>query len=159
MADEIEITENPRHAVAIFNVVPRDDDEQTGTYHLRDDPDGEYNLWTHDDSARIVTFPAYCILKTVAPELSPSALYRVFTDQGTEGEGMLGYPKAVDYGPIVDSWDQYAKWTEVCDSDEPDPWWVLLLCCSKGSDEEILDEAWNGRGNLWVYVRPDRLVH
>ncbi|KAJ3547823.1 hypothetical protein NMY22_g1508 [Coprinellus aureogranulatus] len=143
--------------VAVLNVVPRDD-EQTGVYHKRDDLEEEYNLWTHEDSARLVTFSAYCILKTVAPEIEPSTLYRLFTDQGIERESLLGYPRSLEYGPIVDSWDQYANWTEVCDSDETDVWWVHLLCCSKSTDGEILEQAWNGRGNLWVYVRPDRSV-
>lgn len=145
--------------MAIFNLVPKDLDEgQTGIYHKRDDPDEEYNLWTHWDSGRVVTFSAYCILKTVAPDLEPSALYRVFTDKCIVTEGPLGYPQAVKYGPIAKIWDQESQWTNIPDADDAAAWWVRLLCCSRTTDEEILKEAWVGNGNLWVYVRPDRSV-
>lgn len=47
------------------------------------------------------------------------------------------------------------NWTRVSNSDDADAWWVRLLCCSKGMTKRILEEAWDGRGNLWVCVRPD----
>ncbi|TEB34772.1 hypothetical protein FA13DRAFT_1729422, partial [Coprinellus micaceus] len=147
--DEIEI-DSPLHAMAILQ------SGQTGIYHKWDDPDEEYNLWTHWDSGRVVTFSAYCILKTVAPDLEPSALYRVFTDKCVETESLLGYPQAVEYGPIANIWDQESQWTKVPDAVDAAAWWVRLLCCSRTTDEEVLREAWVGNGNLWVYVRPDR---
>jgi hypothetical protein len=52
--------------------------------------------------------------------------------------------------------DQYVNRPDICEDENTDAFWTYLLCYSDLTDEEILDVAWNGEGNLWVYVRPDR---
>ncbi|KAJ3540889.1 hypothetical protein NMY22_g4114 [Coprinellus aureogranulatus] len=148
------------HAVALFNIVPQDE----GEYVERGAPDNWYNVWW-DSGAYPITFTAYCILKTVAPELEASAIYRTFTyrsdpdlpDHETR-HVFLGTPKEIDYGIVEKISDQYVDRPEICEDNDTDGFWTYLLCYSDLSDEEILNVAWNGEGNLWVFVRPDRRV-
>ena len=145
------------HATAVFNVFP--DDE--GIYVEQKDTDAWYNIWW-DRSAYCFTFTGYCILRTVAPELDPSTIYRTLTHRSPRLEGedadnaWLNTPSALDYGGVEKIFDQYISRPNICEDDSTDAFWTYLLCYSDLTDEEILDVAWNGEGNLWVYVRPDR---
>jgi hypothetical protein len=64
----------------------------------------------------------------------------------------------IDYGAIQLAFNQFCTPMKVADSDgtSVDDWWVRLLTNKEMSPEEIRQEAIMGRGNLWVFRRPDR---
>jgi hypothetical protein len=67
-----------------------------------------------------------------------------------------GVAKGIDYGVISRSWEQFVQPHLVADSDDP-LWFSGTLFASKDmTTEEKVREATMGRGNLWVYKRPDR---
>lgn len=146
------------HARLVLSVTP----ESEGCYVRRDDPEKLYNIWWQG-SAYLLTFSTYCILKTVAPDLSINNLYRSL-GSGSETNGdsdhcFIDTPVTIDYGIVQKTFGQYVDTLNVCDDEDPGGWWTRLLCFSTLTDEEVLDEGWNGKGNLWVYLRPDRSVH
>ena len=72
-------------------------------------------------------------------------------------------PSEIDYGPIERSFSQTVIKPGVCESgyqredyDLINDWWFNLIGDPNLTDNEILKEAWGGKGNLWVYTRPDR---
>ncbi|KAF5341947.1 hypothetical protein D9611_001517 [Ephemerocybe angulata] len=154
--DEPPYVQGLTHAVTLFDVIP-DPDENLGGSYLNKNTGDVYSIWWQE-VAFVVTFSAYCIFKTVAPEIGPSELYRVFTHPDYEDcEPLLGIPKTIDYGPIADSFDQNVKRINVCGSPSHEIWWNNLLRSSPDwNDEETLREAWHGKGNLWVFVKPDK---
>lgn len=150
--------EDASHAVIIFDIVPQDE----GVYAKRNDPDCWYNIWW-EDAAYYMTFTSYCILKTVAPELDANTICRTFTYRPDEDVRdaecrhiYLGTPRDIDYGIVEKTFDQFVNMPEICDDDDANSFWTYLLSYSDLTDEEILDVAWNGEGNLWAFVRPDR---
>jgi hypothetical protein len=66
----------------------------------------------------------------------------------------------IDYGAIQPAFTNDVFFTpmKVADSDggSVDDWWARLLTNREMSPEEIRQEAIMGRGNLWVFRRPDR---
>jgi hypothetical protein len=156
MDDPRPSTYSPRNITAVFNVVPGDNPD-LGDYQNEDPSagdDGEYDI-NMLAPTMIITHGAYLILKEAAPSLEPHILMRLFFDKGAD---------VLDYGPINGvTGEQYASWPQIYHTKRPSYeeyeeaqfFWSNLLQEEK-TDEEILEEAWTGRGNLWATVRPDR---
>ena len=105
----------------------------------------------------IVTYTSYVILKQAAPEINPHILYSLAYEGRRE---LMGGVAGIDYGPVSRIIRQHAYWAAICDNgfDNPVTFWRQLLGNKERSDEDILHDAWKGRGNMWVFVRPDRYV-
>ncbi|KDR79436.1 hypothetical protein GALMADRAFT_243516 [Galerina marginata CBS 339.88] len=146
--------------VHVFNVVP-------GRYpilgdYINQDPHdpnaygGEYLVASFGFSL-IITYTAYLILKQAAPQVTPHALYALAYGAAL---GDLGHIKGVDYGPVGHIINpDYVDWLGICEDDDwyrRNDFWKNLLTQKNKTDEEILHDAWRGRGNMWVFVRPDR---
>lgn len=140
------------HAIAVFNVYST----ESGCYSCHDDEEKDYSLW-RDRLGFYVTFTSYCILQTVAPEVTPSVLYRVFKHRyDSESDGGKAFDK-IDYGVVKQTMNQYVARTEACGrQNHSRGWWQNMLYYVQATDEEVLKEAWSGEGSLWAFTRPDR---
>jgi hypothetical protein len=67
-----------------------------------------------------------------------------------------GVAKGIDYGVISRSWEQFVQPHLVADSDGDPLWYSKLFARNDMTTEEKVCEATMGRGNLWVFKRPDR---
>ncbi|KAJ2930388.1 hypothetical protein H1R20_g6716, partial [Candolleomyces eurysporus] len=131
---------------AIFNTVPT---SYYGAYHKSNDRLIQYDIGL--DKGLYITFPSYSILLTVAPELGPEDIFRYFI-----GDDESGAPIEIDYG-VVPSNGRFALLPSICETETTvAEFWYSLLCNTSLTDEEILYEAWRGKGNLWAYTRPNR---
>jgi hypothetical protein len=149
--DPVEYTEST--ITEVFNVFIGDN-PGLGDYK---DIDGEVFSVLPNQNSLIVTYTSYLILKQVAPEVKPHILYALA--YGRNGDTM-GEVEGIDYGPVGRIIRQPALWAAICGNgfENPVTFWRQLLRNKERSDEDILHEAWKGRGNMWVFVRPDRCV-
>jgi hypothetical protein len=67
-----------------------------------------------------------------------------------------GVARDVNYGVISRSWEQFVQPHLVADSDGDLLWYSALFARKDLTTEEKVREATMGRGNLWVFKRPDR---
>ncbi|KAG2008595.1 hypothetical protein CC2G_014012 [Coprinopsis cinerea AmutBmut pab1-1] len=140
-------------SVVVFNVAQGEDGD--GDFYNTKDPDQTYELYI-DFGAFPITFTAYSILKTAAPRLTTEALYRLLT----RNYSLEKHPYTscviphINYGPAMKSWGQEAMLTDVIGGEDPGMRWMKLLCSEIRSTEDILYEAWRGKGRLWTFVRP-----
>ncbi|EAU89670.2 hypothetical protein CC1G_02559 [Coprinopsis cinerea okayama7 len=141
-------------SVVVFNVAQGEDGD--GDFYNTKDPDQTYELYI-DFGAFPITFTAYSILKTAAPRLTTEALYRLLT----RNYSLEKHPYTscviphINYGPAMKSWGQEAMLTDVIGGEDPGMRWMKLLCSEIRSTEDILYEAWRGKGRLWTFVRPN----
>ena len=105
----------------------------------------------------IVSYTSYLILKKAAPEVKPHILYALAYGGNRDTMGVIA---GIDYGPVSGIFGQYAYLPGICEggSEYPVTFWRRLLSDEERADEDILHDAWKGRGNMWVFVRPDRYV-
>ncbi|TFK19465.1 hypothetical protein FA15DRAFT_760009 [Coprinopsis marcescibilis] len=136
--DYIVIDNNPssndESARLIFDVVPTDSD---GFYTVRGDPDTEYIVYGSGEEGSLITFTAYCILKTAAPSFDTQTFHRSY--RVTKIIPITADPIRVN----------------VCGGEDPALLWMKILCNKRKGREDILYEAWRGQGRLWTFVRPD----
>jgi hypothetical protein len=103
-------------------------------------------------------YTAYLIVKQASPRLKPHMIYQlVFYPKRSVNGHIFG----IDYGPVVHIQEQYTNWLAISGVDGGGDHvkdWKCMLTEKGRTDEEILDEVWRGRGNMWAFVRPDRFV-
>ncbi|TFK19456.1 hypothetical protein FA15DRAFT_708945 [Coprinopsis marcescibilis] len=92
-------------ALLIFNAIPSSDTGAYGYYQLHDDPSTQYGVFGKGHSCRssLITFTAYCILRTAAPSLDTQILYRFITRNTLSRSGYYGTlnrNNLIDYGPM-----------------------------------------------------------
>jgi hypothetical protein len=77
---------------------------------------------------------------------------------GTADGPGTGVAKDIDYGVVSRSWEQFVAPHMVADSnlDYDHLWCSKLFARTDMTTEEKVREATMGRGNLWVFKRPDR---
>ncbi|KAF8651981.1 hypothetical protein AX16_004542 [Volvariella volvacea WC 439] len=137
----------------IYDVAPGPHPRLGGYHRRRIDENGEFQseifiALRHFGKSYIMTFTSYQILQHVCPELEPHHLYRLFyrskRDENSYHNGpymdwclMADVPKDVEEG---DAWDYGLRW------------WVKLLMRTDMTEDEIVEEAWMGRGNMWTMV-------
>lgn len=149
-----EITES--NITQVFDVVPGDNPD-LGDYGHKDH-DGRFYSVLPYGTTLIIMYTSYLILKQASPRLKPHMIYDLAYH---ENPSCNGHVPGVDYGPVNGIQDQYAEWPGVSDVrgfDEQIRDWKIMLTKKGKTDEEILYDAWRGRGNMWVFVRPDRFV-
>ncbi|KAF8806783.1 hypothetical protein BYT27DRAFT_7190447 [Phlegmacium glaucopus] len=144
-----EITES--NITEIFNIVPGDS-PYYGDYRNEDNDGTEYSVLGYGTTL-IIMYTSYLILKQAFPRMKPHIIYDLAYHLNPS---FNGHVPGVDYGPVNGIQDQHANWLGISDFDEPVKNWKRMLTKQGKSDEEILYEAWRGRGNMWVFVRPDR---
>ncbi|PPQ73036.1 hypothetical protein CVT24_001416 [Panaeolus cyanescens] len=126
--------------------------------HRRDEYASEYPYKPQSGSGAAVNYAAYVILRHACPRLLPHVLFIIY-HQCKEPDGCWYYlPPEIDYGPVqkvIAQWPEYNNlgWGG---ADDPNgkPWDQILF--QKKSADEILADAWGGRGALWVTVRPNK---
>ena len=140
----------------VFDVLTGDN-PSFGEY---EDIDGEsFSVLPYGNNL-IVTYTSYLILKQAAPEVKPHILYALAYGGG---RGTMGEIAEIDYGPVGRIVRRHAFWPAICGNSEgrfenPVIFWRQLLRNKERAEEDILHDAWKGRGNMWVFVRPDRCV-
>jgi hypothetical protein len=144
----------------VFNVTPGDDPD-SGEFHSKD-PKRTFELGL--GSTVIMMYSAYLIVKQAAPRLKPHMILHLLYHPKLDGNGWSGCIPGIDYGAMTGIHEQDAFFPGTISAPivRGDPKylraWKDLLTDKGKTDEEILYEAWRGRGNLWVFVRPDRFV-
>lgn len=143
----------------VFNITPGFNPD-LGDYRSTDPSDPSFYTVSGCANCLLITYAAFLILKQAAPTLRPYMICSMAMEDGYT-QGMI---KGVDYGPVNNIHDQFASWARIANSDMHASWrdsgkfWRNLLTQEDKSDEDILQEAWRGQGNMWVFVRPDRYV-
>lgn len=114
----------------------------------------------------LINFYAFLILQHLIPGLKAHVFYEFVLAV----DGRCGLPD-VDYGPVVRARGaDFLRWGRVADFDinyNPDfeefddreeldvvMQWLQLLTQEGKSDKEILEDAWMGVGNMWVFSHP-----
>ncbi|KAF8806784.1 hypothetical protein BYT27DRAFT_7190451 [Phlegmacium glaucopus] len=134
----------------VFDVYPGDD-PSSGEFQTAD-----YIFNLSCGSTRIITYTAYLILKQASPRLKPHIIYQLAFYPKRSYDGFI---YDIDYGPVAGVHEGNSHWMGIsdvrddCDREED---WKRTLTQEGKTEEEILYEAWRGRGNMWVFVRPDR---
>ena len=153
------ITES--NVIEVFNVTPGDD-PHSGEFHSKNP---KHTFEPGATSTVMMMYSAYLIVKQAAPRLKPHMIVHLLHYPKLDGDQWSGCIIGIDYGAITGIHEQDAFFPGTI-SDAPivrgNPVylraWKDLLTDKKKTNEEILYEAWRGRGNLWVFVRPDRFV-
>jgi hypothetical protein len=110
----------------------------------------------------LVQLSAWRILQAATQgRLTPTVFWataRALRMDAESEESYAGPIPGIDYGAIEPTLEQFCTPLQVADSDGPsvDDWWVRLLTNREKSPEEVREEAVMGRGNQWVFRRPDR---
>lgn len=145
----------------IFNVYPSDQPED-GIYVGGDD-----TLYRGvGRESFVINFCAFLILQHLIPEMKAHVFYKLALAVG--GKYKCAVFPSVDYGPVERTHEESVQWKrigEIGDDDdeegsgeiddfEGEKWWLRLLTQEGKSDEEILKDAWMGRGNMWVFKHP-----
>ncbi len=112
----------------------------------------------------VVHFCAFLILQHLIPGLEAHTFYMLVMGLDGRENGVL---RDVDYGPVGDIHESEVEWRMVADiyffdgdletsNLEPGErdWWLKLLTQEDKTDEEILEDAWMGWGNMWVFKHP-----
>jgi len=113
----------------------------------------------------VVHFCAFLILQHLIPGLKAYVFYKLVVSLGGSSSGVL---RNVNYGPVGWTQHQEVEWRWIANhysgfDDDPEikdmcpggrEWWLKLLTQEDKSDEEILDDAWMGCGNMWVFKHP-----
>jgi len=137
----------------VFNVSPGSDPD------LGDFRNEDYDFSLCYGSTVIIMYTTYLIVKQASPRLKPHMIcHLVFYPKPSYTYGVID---GIDYGPVVGTQEQYTRWlgiSGVRDYGEQVDDWQRMLTQEGKTDEEILHDAWRGRGNMWVFVRPDRFV-
>jgi hypothetical protein len=119
--------------------------------------DHEFTMYSY--STVIIMYTAYLIMKQASPRLTPHIIYQLVL---LPGHGTIA--RGIDYGPVKGiHLEDHCNWSRISalsyDKDEEQlDYWRRMLTQKGKTDEEILHDAWRGPGNMWVFVRPDRLV-
>uniref|UniRef100_A0A0W0FZ64 F-box domain-containing protein n=1 Tax=Moniliophthora roreri TaxID=221103 RepID=A0A0W0FZ64_MONRR len=164
---------SPHNVTAIFHVVPGNNPD-LADYRSSANPNVHYTVSSYG-ATRIITFSAWRILVGRFPKYHwPSILYSICKHRPAYLEG-------VQQGPTARIREQFANWVRVADfeeeiarresdpveqpSEEEDDWysdyhkaWYRLLMSKDKTTEQIVEEAWLGKGNMYCFVRPDRSV-
>ncbi len=147
----------------VFGVRPTDDEMEEGVYYgFRED---ELKVYNGTGVERIlVNFCGFLILQHLIPGLKAHVLYELVNAAGRGIWPVVRGPLSnVDYGPIRRTWDIFIQWARMADLDngtgcindlELERQWLRLLTQEDKSDEEILEEAWMGKGNMWIFKHP-----
>ncbi|KAF8664213.1 hypothetical protein AX16_000776 [Volvariella volvacea WC 439] len=149
---------NEGDAVVIFDVTPGENPD-LGDYVSATTPQSRYTV---QNGVYLMTFTSYQILRHVCPQLEPHHLYRLFSRDGPPWYRDNGTVYGVDYGPLRRvHMNRYAYWPALAEipdelEDEEPRWWDEFLSRAGKTDDELVEEAWMGPGNLWAMVRPDR---
>ncbi|KAF8810561.1 hypothetical protein BYT27DRAFT_7161601 [Phlegmacium glaucopus] len=107
-------------------------------------------------STCIIMYTAYLILKQASPRLKPHMIYQLAFHPKKLYDGLID---DIDYGPVAGIHGRHADWlglSGIRNVDDQIKDWRLMLTQKGKTEEEILYDAWRGRGNMWVFVRPDR---
>lgn len=116
-------------------------------------------------SGRIVVhFCAFLILQHLIPGLEAHIFYKLVMKLDGRRAGIL---RGVDYGPIGATQKHRVEWRMIAGNhffdDDPETrnlnpgereWWLKLSTQESKLDDEILKDAWMGRGNMWVIKHP-----
>ncbi|RXW15979.1 hypothetical protein EST38_g9876 [Candolleomyces aberdarensis] len=149
--EQLAVEKAKNSTFAIFDTVPTG---LHGAYRKSDDRLVQYDIWMN--KGLYITFPSYSIFLTVAPELGPEEIFGYFIGHNRDNES--GAPIEIDYGAVTGN-GGFALLVSVCETETTvTEFWYSLLCNTTLTDEEILYEAWRGKGNLWAYTRPDRYL-
>lgn len=114
----------------------------------------------------LINFCAFLILQHLIPGLKAHVFYEFVLAV----DGRCGFPD-VDYGPVLRArganfrrWgrvadfaiDYYSDFEELDDGEDlkAQMQWFQLLTQEGKSDKEILEDAWMGVGNMWVFSHP-----
>ncbi|KAF5359564.1 hypothetical protein D9756_003321 [Leucocoprinus leucothites] len=149
----------------LFNVYPSSEGPEMGIYNQHQ-PNGEIIEFTgvgRSFGSYLITFCSFLILQHLTPGLEA----RTFCKLALKANGGFDvFPEGVDYGPVSRTIMQDVMWADIAeihdnDSDEDGDYdnyrerrWLKLLTEKGKTDEEILKEAWMGKGNMWIFKHP-----
>jgi hypothetical protein len=140
----------------VYDVVTEDYDYCYGAYGTRDrlrdfSVDGESFIIEQLSVHRI-------LLAATEGRVDGRVLWATQYTLGGANRSGTGVAKDIDYGIIDRSWEQFVEPHMVADSDSDHGplWYSKLFARTDMTTEEKVREATMGRGNLWVFKRPDR---
>ncbi|KAJ7622190.1 hypothetical protein FB45DRAFT_927193 [Roridomyces roridus] len=115
-----------------------------------------HRLYTLENKFGVVTHCSFVIFRHRFPYFSPRMIAKVIQHNNNPAEL---------HGPVARTQGQWVEWLNVADmrnasvkgdDDRANDWWLNFLARSDRPAEEIIEDAWMGPGNMWVFVRPDR---
>lgn len=126
---------------------------------------GDEEMWYEDigEGRIVVHFCAFLILQHLIPGLKVHTFYNLVMALGGKWSGVL---RSVHYGPVGYTQEREVEWSMIADFNRFDvdiegseslggrEWWLELLRQEDQSDEENLQDAWMGCGNMWVFKHP-----
>jgi hypothetical protein len=149
----------------VFDVYPCPYGSRDGTY-AQGVGDTEIYYEGIGKESFLINFCAFLIMLHLIPEVKAHMIYQLILDAGGK-HPWTSFPRGVDYGPVWRTIRQEVDWCRIGEIDygQADPdgenndfegqkWWLTLLTQEGKTDEEILKDAWMGKGNLWVYKHP-----
>ncbi|KAK7021801.1 hypothetical protein VNI00_017245 [Paramarasmius palmivorus] len=149
-------SEDPSTITAVFNVVP--DEPSLGGFRSAVD-DTTYSVYYAGTG--IVTLSAYRILVGRFP--SYPWTYILWTLSAPRHDYLpVNYGSPSEAREQFMQWERLAKWEKMPgkkqerESLQIARWWFKFLTSKEHSLNDIWNDVWFGRGNLYVTVRPDR---
>jgi hypothetical protein len=107
-------------------------------------------------SVCIIQTSAYRIMLAAAPRVLPIVFWQTARALHIESKKFAcGWLPGVDYGPMSRTFDQFC---DPCSAADPDFDWESFLVNDMLTLQEMRKEALMGKGNLYVYRRPDRFA-
>ncbi len=155
---------NERTVTYVFGVRPSDDAEY-GIY-LGYQGDKEIRYKGVGAERILINFCAFLILQHLIPGLKAHVFYELVIVPGRKWWDP--FPN-VDYGPVQLAQETSMQWGKIADFDpdsdieedtedeedlELQKRWLKLLTQNNKSDKEIIEDAWMGKGNMWVFKHP-----
>ncbi|KAJ7670326.1 hypothetical protein B0H17DRAFT_1086032 [Mycena rosella] len=138
---------SPTTSTALYDVVPTNL-SYYGSYTDADDSSVYYCI---GPCYYLITHSSFVILRHRFPFFHPHLVHKFLATNP--------FWSTLDYGPVERTRDQSVYWLNVGDvpqDQDAGEWWSQLLTSKDKSAAEIWEDAWMGRGNMWVFVRPDR---
>ncbi|KAJ3563299.1 hypothetical protein NP233_g9026 [Leucocoprinus birnbaumii] len=148
----------------LFNVYPSKEGPEMGIYDQHSKHGKvEFTGVGHSFGSYLITFCSFLILQQLIPGLEA----RTFCKLAVKARGAFQIFPIIDYGPVSRTIMQDVVWAQIADideegvdGDEEDPenvdqrWWLKFLTQEGKTDKQILEEAWMGKGNMWVFKHP-----
>jgi hypothetical protein len=152
------------NVMEIFDVTPvKGSDPDDGEFQCEGN---HFNMYTDNPGPTvIIMYTAYLIMKQASPRMTPHIVFQLGLHPGLDV-----ILEDIDYGPVKGIHENYVNWSRILaesdvtvsyddhDDGEQTDYWYSMLTQEGKTDEEILHDAWQGPGNMWVFVRPDRFV-
>ncbi|KAJ3563301.1 hypothetical protein NP233_g9024 [Leucocoprinus birnbaumii] len=143
-----------------YNVRPFDEESNPGIYlqHRQDLRTTRFTGVGRTFGSYLITSCSFLILQHLIPKLEAHTFCKLAV---TAGGGLMEpvFP-GVDYGSVLRTIAMEANWRKVGDMggdeerDKEQEWWLKLLTQEGKTDQEILKDAWMGKGNMWVFKHP-----